>query len=127
MNSNTGPVFCRGVRGATTAGENSAPAILEATRELLERMVRANGIRPEDIAGVMFTATKDLTAEFPSRAVRQFDWPDVALMCGREIDVPGSMPKCVRILLYWNTPKSAREIVHVYIHGAETLRPDRGE
>lgn len=116
---------CRGIRGATTAEENSRESILEATRQLLALMIRANGVEPDDVASAVFTTTTDLNAEFPALAARQLGWFDVALMCYHELDVPGSLRRCVRILLHWNTEKAAREVVHVYIKGAAGLRPDR--
>ncbi len=115
---------CRGVRGATTADDNSSGAILRATRELLALMIRQNGIRPEDVASAIFTTTPDLDAEFPALAARQLNWMNVALMCNHELGVPGALGRCIRILLHWNTEKTADEIIHVYIKGAANLRPD---
>ena len=114
----------RGVRGATTVEENSSEAILRGARELLALMIRANEIDPEDVASVIFSTTIDLDAEFPALAARQFGWTNVALMCGHEMNVPGSLRKCIRILIHWNTEKTADEIAHVYIRGAKKLRPD---
>ena len=119
------PVVCRGVRGATTVDENTAPAILGAARELLTRIVEANDLRQEDIASVIFTVTPDLNAEYPALAARQMGWHDVALMCGHEMDVPHGLKMCLRILIHWNTTRRASEIQHVYIRGAVNLRPDR--
>jgi chorismate mutase len=116
---------CRGVRGATTADDNSSEAILKATREMLALVIRQNGIKPEDVASAIFTVTNDLDAEFPALAARQLGWLDVALLCGYEISVPGSLRRCVRVLIMWNTEKAADEIVHVYIKDAARLRPDR--
>ncbi len=116
---------CRGIRGATTVDENTAEAILNATRELLEAMVRANDLCPEQIAAAIFTTTTDLNAEFPAVAARQLGWTDVALLCSHEIDVPGSLRKCIRVLLLVNTDRSQREVVHVYLRGAKVLRTDR--
>jgi chorismate mutase len=115
---------CRGVRGATTVEENTGEAILRATRELLAIMIRQNGIESEDVASALFTVTVDLNAEFPALAARQLGWMNVALMCGHEMDVPGSIRKCIRILLHWNTEKPADQILHVYLKGAARLRPD---
>jgi len=120
-------MLCRGVRGATTADDNTPEAILTATRQLLALMVRLNGIEPEDVASAIFTTTPDLNAEFPALAARQLGWFDVALMCLHELDVPGALPRCIRILLHWNTNKPANEIIHVYIKGAANLRPDRSQ
>ncbi|HEY65062.1 MAG TPA: chorismate mutase [Caldilineae bacterium] len=115
---------CRGVRGATTADENTREAILKATRQLLALMIRLNDIKPEDVASAIFSTTPDLNAEFPALAARQLGWVDVPLLCTHEISVPGSLPRCIRILLHWNTDKSAHEITHVYIKEAANLRPD---
>lgn len=117
-------MFCRGVRGATIADANTPEAILKASLQLLALMIRQNGIRQEDVASVIFSTTSDLDAEFPALAARQLGWLNVPLMCNHELDVPGSIRRCVRILLHWNTDKTADEIVHVYIKGAERLRPD---
>lgn len=113
---------CRGVRGATTVARNTREDILAATKELLEKMIQANDIRSEDVAGAFFTTTTDLNAEFPAVAARQMGWTKVALLCGHEMEVPGSLPRCLRILLLINTEKSADEIVPVYIKGACNLR-----
>jgi chorismate mutase len=118
---------CRGVRGATTADSNHPEEILKATRQLLALMIRQNDIRPEDVASAVFSTTTDLDAEFPALAARQLGWLDVALMCVHELDVPGSLRRCIRILLHWNTEKPASEIVHIYIKEAAALRPDRSK
>jgi chorismate mutase len=118
---------CRGVRGATSADANTREAILEATRQLLAIMIRRNDIRQEDVASAIFSTTPDLDAEFPALAARQLGWIDVALMCNHEMEVPGSLRRCIRILLHWNTEVPADEIVHVYIKDAAKLRPDRSE
>jgi chorismate mutase len=115
----------RGVRGATVATENTREAIVEAARELLSRMIEANGIQPEDVASAFFSTTRDLNAEFPAIAARRLGWTDAALMCFHEMEVPHGLPRCVRILAHWNTDRPASAIVHVYIRGAEALRPDR--
>ena len=115
---------CRGVRGATTVEENSREAILKATRQLLALIIRRNAIDPEDVASAIFTVTRDVNAEFPALAARQMGWLDVPLLCGYEVEVPGSLNLCIRILLHWNTTKSQKDIHHVYIHKAIALRPD---
>jgi len=114
----------RGVRGATTVEANEHAEILDETRKLLALMIRFNGIRSEDVASVIFTVTGDLNAEFPALAARQLGWLDVPLLCTYEIDVAGSLRKCVRILVHWNTSKAQSEIVPVYIKDAQRLRPD---
>ena len=98
--------------------------MLAATRELLEEMARVNAVRKDDVASAYFTATPDLDAEFPAVAARAVGWTNVALMCGHEMDVPGSLRMCLRILLHVNTDRSQDEICHVYLRGATALRPD---
>ena len=115
---------CRGIRGATTVDADSAAEILAATRELLVSIVQANGVAVEDIASVVFTATQDLTAAFPAQAARGLGWEQVPLLDAQEIPVPGSLARCVRVLLHWNTEKTQGEIRHVYLRGAAALRPD---
>jgi chorismate mutase len=112
------------VRGATTVEHNDREEILEATRQMLALMIRLNGIDPADVASAVFTTTPDLTAEFPALAARQLGWLDVPLLCGHEISVPGSLGKCVRVLVHWNTNKRQSEIAHVYLRAAASLRPD---
>jgi len=99
--------------------------ILKATRELLALMIHLNGMQPEDVASAIFTTTPDLIAAFPATAARQLGWLDVPLMCSHEIDVPGSLDKCIRALVHWNTDKPQHEIQHVYLKEAQTLRPDK--
>ena len=117
-------MLCRGVRGATTADENSKDAILTATRQLLALMIRINGIEPDHVASAVFSLTRDLDAEFPALAARQLGWLDVPLLCTYEVDVPGSLRRCVRVLIHWNTDKAQNEIRHIYVKDAERLRPD---
>ncbi len=119
------PIICRGVRGATTVPENSKDAILLATRELLYAIIDHNDIDPDDVASAYFTTTEDLDQTYPATAARQLGWFDVPLLCGHEIRVPTGLTMCVRILLHWNTPKSAQEINHIYLHEATALRPDK--
>lgn len=118
-------MYCRGIRGATTADANTPAAILAATRELLLCMIEQNDLDSVDIGSAIFTTTPDLNAEFPALAARQLGWHDVALMCGHEMHVPGALGNCIRVLIHWNTPKAQHEIRHVYIRGARNLRPDR--
>lgn len=92
---------------------------------MLEQLIAANGIVAEDIASAFFTTTTDLDAEFPAVAARALGWLDTALLCGHEMMVPGSLQRCIRVLVHWNTTRRADEIVHVYIRGAQNLRPER--
>lgn len=118
-------MMCRGVRGAITVSSNDGDEILEATRELLQALVAANGMSVDDIASAYFTTTSDLTAVYPAYAARQLGWNDAALLCGHEVEVPDSLPHCIRVLIHWNTTKSAGEITHIYLREARILRPDR--
>jgi chorismate mutase len=118
-------VRCRGIRGATTADNNTPEAILGATTELLNELLAANDIQVSDIASATFTTTRDLNAEFPAVAANRLGWTDIALMCGHEMDVPGSLSMCVRVLLHVNTEKQQPELRHCYLRGAKVLRPDR--
>tara|TARA_B100000809_G_scaffold183134_1_gene180901 strand:+ start:149 stop:589 length:441 start_codon:yes stop_codon:yes gene_type:complete len=117
-------MFCRGVRGATTTDSDASDDILTATRQLLALMIRVNEIQPGDVASAIFSATEDLNAEFPAMAARQLGWLDVPLICTHEINVPGSLTRCIRILLHWNTDKTQQQVSHVYIKEAVKLRPD---
>ena len=116
-------MYCRGIRGATTVERNDREEILAATTELVQLLVLHNDLQLDDIASAIFTVTDDLDAEFPAVAARKLGWTETALMCAREIPVPGSLDKCIRILLHVNTERSAAEIQHIYIRGAVNLRP----
>lgn len=118
---------CRGIRGAITVETDSADAIVAATRELLVGMVVANNVVVADIASAIFTVTPDLTAAFPARAARELGWRHVPLLDTQEVPVPGSLPRCVRVLLLWNTERLQEEIRHVYLRDAGSLRPDLSE
>ena len=117
-------MHCRGIRGATTVERNDREEILAATKELLQLLIEKNDLHTEDVASAIFSMTEDLDADFPALAARGLGWTEVALMCTREIPVPNSLGKCIRILLHVNTERSANEIHHVYIHGAVALRPN---
>ncbi len=115
----------RGIRGATTIETDSKAEVLGATRELLSAMLEANpGLKPEAIASVLFTTTEDITSAYPALAAREIGWDLVPLMCAREIPVPGSLARCIRVLVHWNTGKHQSEINHIYLHKAASLRPD---
>ena len=115
----------RGIRGATVAERDEKEAIWSATRSLLEAILAANpDLAPEDIASAWFTATPDLSAAYPAAAARQMGWTQVPLMCVQEMPVAGSLPRCIRVLLHWNTDLPQAAIHHVYLHAAAILRPD---
>ena len=114
----------RGIRGATTVEHNDAESIFAATLELLETIVKLNGLRPQDVGYVMFTVTEDLDASFPADAARAgLGWTDVPLLCAREIPVPGALGRCIRTLVAWNTAKSQADVRHAFLRGARELRP----
>ena len=118
---------CRGIRGAIGVDANCAESILDATRELLQRIVDANGLDAGDLAGVIFTATADLDAAYPARAAREMGWVDVPLLCTQEMGVADNLPRCIRVLVLWNTDRISVQIRHVYLGRARVLRPDLSE
>ena len=117
-------MLVRGVRGATTVATNSRDDILEAAHELLRELVRLNEIEPDHVASIIFTTTPDLNAEFPAVAAREAGFTQVALECLHEMNVPGSLPRCLRILMHVNTDRAQNEMTHVYLRDAGALRPD---
>lgn len=114
----------RAIRGATTVEENRAEQILEATRELLQKIVALNQIEIDDIVSVIFSMTRDLNAVFPAAAARQMGWKHVPLMCFSELEVPGALPRCIRVMLFFNTSRSQQELRPVYLKEASRLRED---
>lgn len=114
----------RGIRGATTVKNNDREEILTETEKLLQAIVDANEVQTADIAAVFFTVTADLNAAFPAAAARRLGWTAVPLLDAMEIPVPGSLSRCIRIMLLVNTTKSQDEINHVYLNEAVSLRPD---
>lgn len=112
----------RGIRGATTASANTKEEIIASTRELLQEILVENEIEVDEIASVIFSVTKDLNAEFPAAAARELGWNGTPLLCTHEIDVPGSLPKCVRVLLHVNSQIKQSEMKHVYLKEAVSLR-----
>ncbi len=116
----------RAVRGATTCEANTAEAIGVVTVELLGQLMERNGLDHDDVVSVIFTTSPDLTAAFPATAARSIGFGDVPLLCASEIDVPGSMRRCVRILLHVYADPAV-PIHHVYLHDARALRDDLPE
>jgi chorismate mutase len=115
----------RGVRGAVTVNKNNAEEIFQETKQLVEEIIRQNELGADQVAAVFITVTTDLTADFPAKAVRSVPgWDLVPLMCATEIPVPGSLEKCIRIMMLANTDLSAGEIHHVFLGNAKKLRPD---
>ena len=118
----------RGIRGATTAEANTGEAIVEATGELLAELVRLNELDREEVCFAYFTTTLDLDAEFPALAARRMGWTAVPLLCGNDMVVPGpnprSVPRCIRILLLYNTDRAQSEMKSAYLRGAQAIRAD---
>ena len=114
----------RAIRGATTVENNDAVEMHRETEKLLVEIVEKNKLKEEDIISIIFTVTNDLDATFPAIAARNLGWTSVALMCTNEIPVPGSLEKCIRVLLHFNTNKRNDEIRHIYLNAAKVLRPD---
>ena len=112
----------RVIRGATTAPANSSEEILAATTEMLAELTEQNSLELDDIISAFFTTTQDLNAEFPPVAARKLGWVEVALMCAHEMKVPGSLEKCIRVMVHVNTDKSSADIVNVYLREAVNLR-----
>lgn len=114
----------RAIRGATQVERNDRDAVLGGTAELVRAVLERNRIRPSDVISVIFTATPDLTAEFPAYAARAIGITDVPFLCATEIDVPGAMPRVVRLLAHVETDRSRDQVRHVYLRGAAALRTD---
>lgn len=114
----------RAIRGAITVDHNTYEDIIDKTKLLLEEIIRSNNLVHDDMISIIFTATKDINAAFPPVAARQIGLADVPLMCAVEMDVAGSLQKCIRIMLHVNTSKSLDEIRHIYLGEAAKLRPD---
>ena len=117
-------MLVRGIRGAITVNSNTKEEIIEITKELLIALKRVNNFKIEDIVSIFFSATPDLNAAFPARAARELGWDRVPLFDMQEIEVPGSLPRCIRVLIQINCQKSQTEIKHCYSRGAEILRKD---
>ncbi len=115
---------CRGIRGAITVESNERSVMLAATHRLLEEIVAANGVEVADVASVIFTTTPDLNAICPAVAAREMGWTETPLLCMQEMAVPGSLPRCIRILIHWNADCAQSAVHHIYLEEARTLRPD---
>lgn len=117
----------RAIRGATTINNNTTGEIIKETKILLKKIVEDNNIKKDDIISVIFTATRDIDAVYPAVAAREMGWTDIALMCAREMEVPGSLKMCIRVLIHVNMDIPNDRIKYVYLNGAKVLRPDLAE
>ena len=123
--STDGSPRLRAVRGAITVDADDPATIVAATERLLAEVIESNDVAPEDWVSIVFTSTPDLTAEFPAAAARRLGLDGVPLLCATEIDVPGALPRCIRVLAHLYSGRARDELVHPYLGGAEVLR-DRG-
>ncbi len=117
-------MLVRGIRGAITVDSNTREEIIGKTKELLITLKKENDFKIEDITSIFFSVTPDLNAAFPAQAARELGWNKVPLFDMQEINVPGSLPRCIRILIQVNCQKSQQEIKHCYLKGANILRRD---
>lgn len=113
----------RAIKGATSVPVDAARDICAATTELLSAMLEQNALRVDQVVSLMLTATPDLRSEFPARGARDAGWGDVPMLCAQEIDVPGALPHCIRVLAHVELPEG-RAVRHVYLREARGLRPD---
>ncbi len=116
----------RALRGAITVPENTREAILAATHELLDSLIESNGILPGEVISATFTATGDLDRAYPAEAAREKGWTEASLLCLQELEVAGSLARCLRVQVLWETDLPQAEMRHRYLRGAADLRPDRG-
>jgi chorismate mutase len=121
------PRAVRALRGATTVDVDTPEQVTERVTALLKEMFARNDVDHDDLISILFTATDDLTSIFPATAARTIGLGDVPLICAREIAVPGSMPRCVRVMAHLETDRSRAELHHVYLEGAKSLRDDLPE
>jgi chorismate mutase len=117
-------VSVRAVRGATQLDADEREHMLERVAEMVTDVMTSNGLEVDDFISVIFTATSDLVSEFPAYAARQLGFGDVPLICARELEIAGSMPRVVRMMAHVETELPRADITHVYLHGAAALRSD---
>lgn len=114
----------RAVRGATQLDQDTPEHMHERVAEMVREVMSANGLTIDDFISILFTSTSDLVAEFPAYAARQLGFDDVPLMCARELEITGSLPRVVRLMAHVETDLPRRDITHIYLHGAARLRRD---
>ncbi len=119
-------MYQRGIRGAITIDNNTADCIEDGVTELIQEIIKMNGIKPEDVSNIIFTMTKDLNCIYPAQILREkfIDWKYVPMICVSELEIENSLKKCLRVLINVNTEKKQEDIKHVYLKGAEVLRKD---
>lgn len=117
-------VSVRAVRGAVQVDVDEREEVLARTRDLVSEVIRANDLSLDDFISVIFTSTADLVSEFPAVAARELGMGDVPLMCARELEIAGSMPRVIRLMAHVETPRARSEVKHVYLNGAQALRRD---
>lgn len=114
----------RAVRGATQLDSDTREHMLDRVAEMVRTVMEVNGLEVHDFVSIIFTATSDLTSEFPAYAARQLGFDDVPLICARELEIEGSMPRVVRLMAHVETHMTREDVTHVYLHGAAALRRD---
>jgi chorismate mutase len=119
-------LMVRAVRGAITVRRDSREAVLDSTERLLRELLGRNGIAAGDVVSILFTATPDVRSAFPAEAARLMGLDFVPLICAAEMDVPGALPACIRVLMHVHSRRTQQDIEHVYLEGAQSLRPDLG-
>jgi chorismate mutase len=119
-----GDMAVRGVRGAIQVDRDDRGSILDGADELVRTVIERNGLVPDDLISIIFTATADLTADFPAYAARKLGLTDVPLLCATEMSVPGAMPRVLRLLAHVETDRQRADLRHVYLRGAAALRTD---
>jgi chorismate mutase len=114
----------RALRGATTLDEDNAGQVNDRVRVLISSMLERNGIGHDDVVSILFTATDDIASMFPAAAARSLGLGDVPLICARELNVTGAVPRCIRVLMHFYTEHSREALHHIYLEGARGLRDD---
>lgn len=120
----SGSPSVRALRGATTVDEDTVEQVTERVQELLRDLMARNGLVEDDVISAIFTATQDVVSMFPATAARGIGFGAVPLLCAAEIPVPGSKPRCLRVMLHVSTTLARDQLHHVYLHGAQGLRDD---
>jgi chorismate mutase len=117
----------RALRGATTLDVDERDHLIERTQEVMAALFERNGLTEDDLISIVFTATSDIHSAFPAEAAREAGFTHVPLMCARELEIDGGIPRCVRLLIHAYTDRAATDLRHVYLHEARQLRTDLPE